>query len=135
MPQPLRDDKEIDATFDPETGLKRVFDALLKQDLLSDAGSVDSAKARLRVAHGCGCFGEPGGRCGICGTVDCKACFGRCCRCQRPLCQRHSRFLPEPDGTRGRYCPSCHEVARLQRQVAKGLSLLTAPFRRGRKGP
>jgi hypothetical protein len=135
MVQPLRDEKEIRATFDPETGLKQVFDAFQKVDVLSDAGSVNTEKHHLQASQACGCFGEPGGRCGICRSVDCKYCFGRCCRCARPLCLRHSRFLPEENGTRVRLCPHCYEIVTLKHGAAKCLHLLAGVFRRGRKGP
>ena len=125
MTQPLRSKEYREFTRDLLTGEERLLDASSEHDVLSGGGAIGSTGGREICFRDCGCHAPVGGRCGVCGAIDCVRCFGRCGRCAKPLCLRHS-VLPEKAGIR--LCRPCHDLRVFKQRTAKCVHLLTSFF-------
>jgi hypothetical protein len=130
MTQPLRNKHYQEFATDEFTGQDRILDETFDADMLSALGSVDKELGKRICFRDCGCNGPVGGRCGEdgCGAISCVACHGRCHRCQKPLCLRHSVLVDEPGGSRTRYCRRCQRAIALKRGALACMRILMAPF-------
>ncbi len=106
----LRRKNKRHVTYDPDTDKDREWQLEQSQDVLSSEGSVDSDETVRKYFKDCGCDGNIGGRCYVCGAVSCISCHGRCNKCQKPICMQHSNFLEKDNGERERLCEPCYDV-------------------------
>ena len=108
--RPLRRKNKRHVTYDPDTDKDREWQLEQNQDVLSSEGSVDSDETVRKYFKDCGCDGDIGGRCYVCGAVSCISCHGRCNKCKKPICMQHSNFLEKENGEKERLCGTCHDV-------------------------
>ena len=93
---------------------------------LGDAGGIESNGVGRQFACHCGCLNPPGGFCGNCHQVICRACYHRCEApgCNKPLGPCCSVTSRTAEGQTIRLCRSCHAASR-RRAL---LRLLLSPF-------
>lgn len=115
----LRRKSKRQVTYDPNTKQDREWELEQSQDVLSSEGSVDSDEFVRKSFKDCGCAGEIGGTCFDCGAVSCTSCFGRCNKCQKPICLQHSHFFEKDDGEKERFCGPCYDVVTRKQGLAK----------------
>jgi len=126
--KPYREQKNYEATYDPDTGKDRIWLHKEKQTYRSSSGSINTDGVTRIVFKDCGCDGEIGGRCYECGDVSCKECHGRCEKCKKPICLQHSKFMKTDTGEMIRLCGEHYDELSRKRNRKKILSFLLFPF-------
>lgn len=108
--KPLREKNKRLVTYDPDSDKDREWELEQTRDVRSSEGSIDSDETIRKYFKDCGCDGEIGGRCYVCGAVSCTSCHGRCNKCKKPICMQHSNFFEKDNGEKERLCGTCHDV-------------------------
>ena len=126
--RPLRQKTILEVTHDPYTGHERILRIVKEEDVLSDEGSIDSTSMQQKIFLDCGCDAEIGGRCHECGAISCRACFGHCQNCQKPLCMQHSNFLETKVHGVIRLCNKCHDVIVRKHKLKRIFQFVVSPF-------
>ena len=125
--KPIRRKQNCSVTTDPITGQDRLLGWDQEEHILSDEGSIDSAKMTRVCFLDCGCEALPAGRCFQCGAISCEKCHGRCGVCQKPLCLQHSHFIEGESGP-VRLCGDCADKHARKQLRSKIGRFLTSPF-------
>ena len=127
--QPIRQEQDEEIIHDPWIREEQKLGQSDTQHVVGDAGGIESHRTGRRVGCVCGCLKPAGGFCGECIQPVCVDCYGFCAGdCHKPLCPRHSVFVPVGDGTTLRLCQSCHG-ARSRRKLVWGVVRgLLSPF-------
>lgn len=131
--QPIRGQRTSTFVHDPWGIGQHLLGQQEITHVVTDDGAIQSEESNRQVACGCGCLKPPGGYCGECQATACTSCFGLCSMCSKPLCPRHSFFVPapgnsSPGGSGQRYCKLCHDTAKRQRVLGSAVRLLLSPF-------
>jgi len=137
MPKPLEINQILNATGDPATGQKNVWQAQLSQKELSDLGALVQSQENLSFPQHCGCFKPPGGLCheGNCRRTSCVDCHGVCSGsdCQKPICPEHSFYLELPGRPKMRLCRSCYGKTLRRHRTFMVVKTVLSPFVRFEK--
>ena len=125
--KPLRSIKKYEVTCDPITGKDRTLELTQEENVLSDQGSVDSESLTRRYFRDCGCDGQVGGECNKCGAISCTSCHGRCHRCKKPICLKHSYFMQVQGKDAIRFCHH-HYIMQCWKNAIRSLLSLVGRF-------
>ena len=102
---------------------------------IETSSGVETVSIEETVSLHCGCFGQPGGRCQVCGVVSCVKCHQHCggqdnptsLGCGKPICRQHSDYMILGNMNLP-FCSQCK--AKIKRKLArqKITGLLVSPF-------
>ena len=126
--QPIRGQRSSSFVHDPWGVGQHVLGQQDVTHVVTDDGAIHSEESNRQVACGCGCLRPPGGYCAECLETACVSCFGLCSACSKPICPRHSVFVPGSTGSGRRLCKLCHDTAKRQRVLGGTVRLLLSPF-------
>ena len=124
--KPIRTERTEHVDRGPWSGNEHTAQQRDTAHALDAHGAIDSHTVERRIAASCGCLAPPVGFCGECERTVCASCYGRCQSCGKPLCPRHSQFVPNTLGAPLRLCPSCGDAARRKTALRRvGRTLLS----------
>lgn len=127
--RPVRGMRSSQSIRDPWTDAERETEYTVEAHALNDAGALESVTTRSQQAFACGCVGSPGGYCVECDppVLVCQKCLGRCERCGRPLCPRHT-VRTARKAVAATYCHGCEQQVKSHARVRSAVRLLLTPF-------